>query len=87
MRLSGRLRLPAGVTAAAGCTGIVRADLRRNNAVVARRAAKLHRTRRGCRYARTLRLPRGRGKLVANARFTGNAALLPRRARAHTLRG
>ncbi len=81
-RLSGRLGLPAGVTAAAGCSGIVRVDLRRTNAVVARGAAKLRRTRRGCVYARTLRA-HARGQLVANARFTGNTALLPRRARPH----
>jgi YVTN family beta-propeller protein len=85
-RLGGRLRLPPGIDASKACTGIVRLDLRRSNAVVARAPAKLRRTRAGCAYARTLRVKRARGKLVANARFTGNDWLSPRRARARVIR-
>jgi hypothetical protein len=36
-------------------------------------------------YARTLRVDQARGTLVANARFTGNHTLLPRRARPRVL--
>jgi DNA-binding beta-propeller fold protein YncE len=84
--LSGRLGLPPGIDSSEACTGIVRLDLRRSNAVVARAPAKLRRTRTGCAYARTLRVEQARGRLVANARFTGNDALLPRRARPRVMR-
>jgi hypothetical protein len=74
-RLSGRLRMPAGVSRAAGCRGVVRVDLRRANKVVARGPAHLRATRHGCVYSRMLRA-RGR-RLVAHARFVGNDALRP----------
>jgi hypothetical protein len=78
-RLSGRLRMPADVSRAVGCRGVVRLDLRRANKVVARAPARLRSTRSSCVYARTLHAP-GR-RLVAHARFSGNAALLPLTAR------
>jgi YVTN family beta-propeller protein len=86
LRLSGRIGLPPGVDLSRACTGIVRLDLRRSNAVVARAPAKLRSTRSGCVYARTLKAGRARVKLVANARFAGNDALLPRRARSRVIR-
>jgi DNA-binding beta-propeller fold protein YncE len=83
-RLSGRLGLPPGVAA---CSGVVRLDLRRAGAVVARGPARLRATRRGCAYARTLRVrARRSGRLTAHARFVGNRALQPRRARARVIR-
>jgi YVTN family beta-propeller protein len=87
--LSGRLRFPAGVE---GCSGLVRLDLRRGGAVVARGPTRLRRTRRGCVYSRRLTLSataaKGRrpARLSGNARFVGNDALFPQRARAHSVR-
>jgi len=81
VRLSGRLALPAGVAA---CSGVVRVDVRRAGAVVARAGTKLRAGKRGCTYARTLAIPaRAAGaRLTAAARFAGNEKLLPHRARA-----
>jgi YVTN family beta-propeller protein len=90
VRLHGRLGLSKGVT---DCSGVVRLDLRHRGAVISRGAVKLRRRAVGCSYVRTLRLPPELAKkskrplrLVANARFAGNAALLPRAAPARPVR-
>ena len=90
VRLHGRLGLSKGVT---DCSGIVRLDLRRGGAVIARAPVKLRTTRVGCSYARTLRIPSKVARstkrplrLVANARFAGNAAVLPQAAPARAVR-
>ena len=90
VRLHGRLGLSKGVT---DCSGVVRLDLRRRGAVIARAPVKLRTTKVGCSYAKTLRIPAKLAKkarrplrLVAHARFAGNAAVLPRAAKARAFR-
>jgi YVTN family beta-propeller protein len=91
-RLSGRLRLPAGVTAARGCKGVVRLDLRRGGAVIAQAGTSLRPARSACVYRRALSVPataarrRRSTRLVAGARFAGNDSLLPKRARPRAVR-
>ncbi len=82
VRLSGRLRMPAGVAARDGCKGAVRVQLRDRGRVVARAGATLRRSEGRCAYARTLTVPRtGMSRPTsAHARFAGNDVLLPRRA-------
>jgi DNA-binding beta-propeller fold protein YncE len=87
IRLTGRLVLPTGVSLAQGCNGLVRLDLRRGGKVVARGAANLRARSGRCVYGRTLRVPAGKKRLTAHARFAGNGALLPRRAGRALVRG
>lgn len=80
--VSGRLLLPAGVTAATGCTGSVTVEARRRGKRVARRAAKIVPT---CRWSTTVRIAR-RGKASIAATFRGNAAVKPMTSRAVSIR-
>ncbi len=79
---SGRVSLPAGVSAARGCRGRVSVELRSGGRVLATRTVTL---RTSCRYAATLRLPAARRGRV-RASFRGNAALRPRASRVVAVR-
>jgi YVTN family beta-propeller protein len=81
VRVAGTLRVPEGIPAGAGCRGTVRIDLARRGRVAKRVRAPVRARGARCTYARTVRAPRGRGRLTAQARFGGNEALLPARSR------
>ena len=75
---SGRVRIPAGVSAAAVCGGRVRLVLKKGRRTVATGTATVS---RGCTYRRritirsTRRTGRRRARLRVSARFGGNASL------------
>jgi hypothetical protein len=78
-RLSGRLTLPAGVPAAAGCRGRVTVQVKRGRTTIATRRPSLTRT---CTYRvritfATRRQLRRATRLRFSARFAGNARVLP----------
>lgn len=84
--LSGRLTLPSGVNRAGGCTGKVVITVKRaNTRTVKAYTATL---RSACTYKVTAKLPASvrPASLKATARFGGNAALLPARSAARSLR-
>ena len=75
--MTGRLRLPSGVTKAQGCSGKVTIRVRRGSRTVKAGTAKVSRS---CTYHKRLTIPTSRlaasGKLRIRAHFTGNSALL-----------
>lgn len=81
---SGRVALPADVSASRGCLGSVLVTVRRSSTLLLSRLVPLSAT---CTYAAPLPLPnlRGSGTLAVTAAFRGNAALLPRTAPARTV--
>jgi hypothetical protein len=82
--LSGKVTLPAGVTAAQGCRGTVVLRINRGGKSAAATNAPLSKS---CTYKRTLVVPSSSaGSLTATARFNGNAVLLPRSARTRAMR-
>ncbi|HWI07669.1 MAG TPA: hypothetical protein VNT54_09155, partial [Solirubrobacteraceae bacterium] len=86
--LSGRLTLPAGVPAAAGCRGRVTVRVQRGRVTIATRRVWLSRS---CRYrARIVIANRKRvrtaKRLRVTARFAGNARVLPASGRARLAR-
>ncbi len=78
-RISGRLTLPRGVTAAAGCSGRVSVQIKRGGVTLSTRRVSLSRT---CTYAVRVsftaprRFARAK-RLKFTARFGGNALVLP----------
>ncbi len=87
--LSGRVRIPGGVSAAAVCGGRVRLVLRKGRRTVARGTARV--TRR-CTYRKritirgTRRTGRERARLRVTARYGGNASLSSAPRRSTTVR-
>jgi hypothetical protein len=83
-RLSGRLRLPAGVQASEACSGSVSIQLHRGRRRVTSTRAALSRS---CSYRKTIafrntrRIRASKGRLKVSVSFRGNAVLASRRAR------
>jgi hypothetical protein len=82
-RTSGRLVLPQGVTAAAGCaaTGFVTVQVKRGARTISNRRAALG---RDCRFSSAVafrdRRRLGSGRLQITVRWLGNSVLAPRAA-------
>lgn len=78
INIKGRLVLPAGVSAAKGCNGTVRASIRRATRMI---AAKTVMVKPSCAYVFSSTVTRARvgrsKKLAIRIRFTGNNALAP----------
>ncbi len=80
--ISGRLRLPTGVSAALGCRGRVAIQVKRGKRKITARQAKVSRS---CRYRKaisiksTRRLRASKGRLKVTTSFRGNAVLSSRR--------
>jgi uncharacterized repeat protein (TIGR01451 family) len=81
--IAGRVKLPAGVTRAAGCKGTVTIRETRGTRKVATRAVQVtHR----CTYSGSIKLTgRATGKITAT--FAGNPSLIPRSSHTITVRG
>ena len=92
-KLHGTLPLPAGITAAQGCSGTVKLTVRRGHRTVLTKTATLT---PACAWSARLRLTkhqlmprkhsRKHGKLTITARFAGNADLNPFTAKPLTVR-
>jgi hypothetical protein len=85
---TGRLTRPAGVSAAAGCSGKVRVTFKSGRLTVSSRLATVT---RACTYRSTVtfrikRRVRRNAPLKTTVRFAGNARLLPARATVKTVR-
>lgn len=85
-RISGRVKLPATVSPAAGCaTGVVRIRAKAGRTTIATRRAKL---KPNCTFTKRMtlrRIPRD-GRLRVTARFQGNDVLRARSAHSKTVR-
>jgi hypothetical protein len=81
-RISGRLTLPSGVARSAGCRGTVRLRVKRGSTVIRTKRLAL---RANCTYATVTSFANRRlfprsSRLTFEARFLGNARVLPRNA-------
>ncbi|MFT4263536.1 MAG: hypothetical protein QM572_09155 [Nocardioides sp.] len=76
VRVRGKLGLPSGVSAKAGCKGVVRLTLAKKGRTIARSSAKV---KKSCVYTKKIRVRRskvgGATQLVLRLRLTGNKAL------------
>lgn len=84
---SGKVRLPSGITAAAGCRGTVTVRIKRGSKTVLRGRARLG---GACGWKLSARLGQrkavpGHGTLTVIVSFGGNAALLPSAGRSFTV--
>ena len=84
---TGRVRLTAGVSPAAGCTGKVRVTIKSGSLTISSRQVSVSRTC-GYRSAVAFRVPRRlpNPSLKVVTRFAGNAVLFPARASVKTVR-
>jgi hypothetical protein len=81
MRIDGKVKLPAGVSAASGCKGTVTIRVKLGARTVATREASV--TPR-CTYSRSM-IRAGAGKRTITATFGGNLSLLRRSSRTITI--
>ncbi len=82
-RTSGRLLTYSGTPASAACTGKVSVQVKQGKRTISNRRVSL---RRDCTYRSTVSFKKARGKLRFLARFGGNTAVRPVRAKARSAR-
>jgi len=84
LRVRGKLIRPKGVSKRRGCRGKVTISVKRGKHTLRKRTARIrHKT---CRYAKTIKLHTKAKRVTVRARFGGNAALAPRKAKARRVR-
>jgi hypothetical protein len=84
LRVRGRLIRPKGVSKQRGCRGKVTITVKRGKHTLRkRRAAIRHKT---CRFSKKLKVRTKAKRVTVRARFGGNAALAPAKAKARRVR-
>ena len=84
LRVRGRLIRPKGVSKRRGCRGSVTITVKRGKHTLRKRKVGIrHKT---CRYQKRIRLRTHAKRVTVRARFGGNAALAPRKAKARRVR-
>ena len=82
--MRGRLIRPKGVSKRRGCRGSVTITVKRGKHTLRKRKVGIrHKT---CRYQKRIRLRTHAKRVTVRARFGGNAALAPRKAKARRVR-